>query len=141
MQGTMFEILLDYGSLGLMCAVLLYSHFQQQKRNDSLFAHFQEQLEKLRASSKEDEEKIRVRFEKVVEKYDSERSAFFEERTQLRSNLAHGIAELRKLEESNGSRMDNIMVSLEALLQSHRDAANEQRLRDLARAAKGRDAK
>jgi|TARA_Y100001963_G_scaffold67218_1_gene93692 hypothetical protein len=126
MENSLLQVMIDYGSLGIMCAFLFWQHIQNQKRNDALSVRFQDQLDNIRASSKEDEEKIRARFQIVVEKYDSERIAFFEERSSMRSELADKIDNIQ-------SQLDQMNVSGDEVLQLLRSAEQERRLLQLSR--------
>tara|TARA_R100000664_G_scaffold31376_1_gene44931 strand:+ start:164 stop:556 length:393 start_codon:yes stop_codon:yes gene_type:complete len=130
MEESLFKALLDYGSLGLMCGFLLWLHVQNQKRNDSLSARFQEQLEKIRTSAKEDEDRVRDRFMSVIEKYDTEKESFFQERTQLRSNLSGQLSSLEGKVEGMASQVAEISAMI-------KDIQSEKRIREIAR---GKDA-
>ena len=130
MEESLFKALLDYGSLGLMCGFLLWLHVQNQKRNDSLSARFQEQLEKIRTSAKEDEDRVRDRFMSVIEKYDTEKESFFQERTQLRSNLSGQLSSLEGKVEGMASQGAEISAMI-------KDIQSEKRIREIAR---GKDA-
>ena len=135
MEESIFSVLIDYGTLGITCGVLFWLHVQNTKRNDLLIVRFQEQIEKLRASAKEEEQAIRDRWMAVVEKYDSEREAFVDERTQLRSNLAAQMKEVLKELDNMKNRIDSVAVSQESQTQMMKDLASEARLKELARSA------
>ncbi len=135
MEESIFSVLIDYGTLGITCGVLFWLHVQNTKRNDLLIVRFQEQIEKLRSSAKEEEQAIRDRWMAVVEKYDSEREAFVDERTQLRSNLAAQMKEVLKELDNMKSRIESVAVSQESQIQMMKDLASEARLKELARSA------
>jgi len=130
MEESLFKALLDYGSLGLMCGFLLWLHVQNQKRNDSLSTRFQEQLEKIRTSAKEDEDRVRDRFMSVIEKYDTEKESFFQERTQLRSNLSGQLASLEGKVDAMGSQVAEIATMIKGI-------ESEKRMREIARGKDG----
>ena len=129
MEESIFKALLDYGSLGLMCAFLLWLHVQNQKRNDKLSTQFQEQLEKIRIGAKEDEDRVRDRFMSVIEKYDTEKETFFNERTQLRSNLASQLSSIE-------GKMDAIGVQVAEGSAMLKEIQAEKRMREIARGGK-----
>ena len=114
----LLKILIDYGSLGIMCAVLLWLHVQTSKKSDAQTAQFLDQLEKIRQSSKEEEEKIRNRFMEVIAKYD-------DERTQLRSNLAGQIKDLESKVDALATQMAGISAKVQEII-------NEQKMREIA---------
>ena len=135
MEESIFSVLIDYGTLGITCGVLFWLHVQNTKRNDLLIVRFQEQIEKLRSSAKEEEQAIRDRWMAVVEKYDSEREAFVDARTLLRSKLAAQMTEVLKELDNMKSRIESVAVSQESQTQMMKDLASEARLKELARSA------
>ena len=139
MEESVFSVLIDYGTLGITCGVLFWLHIQNTKRNDTLIANFQKQVEKLRASAKEEETQIRNRWMAVVEKYDMEREAMVDERTQLRSNLASQMKDIGKEIDNLKNRIEGLVISQEIQTNLMKDIANEARLKELARAASKKD--
>tara|TARA_R100000664_G_scaffold29084_2_gene40705 strand:- start:2091 stop:2522 length:432 start_codon:yes stop_codon:yes gene_type:complete len=139
MEESVFSVLIDYGTLGITCGVLFWLHIQNTKRNDTLIANFQKQVEKLRASAKEEETQIRNRWMAVVEKYDMEREAMVDERTQLRSNLASQMKDIGKEIDNLKNRIEGLVISQESQTTLMKDIANEARLKELARAASKKD--
>ena len=135
MEESIISVMVDYGTLGITCGVLFWLHIQNSKRNDTLISNFQEQIEKLRTQAKKEEQEIRDRWMAVVEKYDSEREAFVDERTQLRSNLAGQMREISKDIITIKSRIDGISVSQETQSNLIKNLAAEARLKELAQAA------
>ena len=135
MEESIISVMIDYGTLGITCGVLFWLHIQNTKRNDVLISRFQEQIEKLRTQAKKEEQEIRDRWMAVVEKYDSEREAFVDERTQLRSNLAGQMREISKDIITIKSRIDGISVSQETQSNLIKNLAAEARLKELAQAA------
>ena len=135
MEESIISVMVDYGTLGITCGVLFWLHIQNSKRNDTLISNFQEQIEKLRTHAKKEEQEIRDRWMAVVEKYDSEREAFVDERTQLRSNLAGQMREISKDIITIKSRIDGISVSQETQSNLIKNLAAEARLKELAQAA------
>ena len=135
MEESIMSVMVDYGTLGITCGVLFWLHIQNSKRNDTLISNFQEQIEKLRTQAKKEEQEIRDRWMAVVEKYDSEREAFVDERTQLRSNLAGQMREISKDIITIKSSIDGISVSQETQSNLIKNLAAEARRKELAQAA------
>jgi hypothetical protein len=69
----------------------------------------------------------------VISKYDGERDTFYQERTQLRSNLAAKMSEMTKEAVSMSAKLDAIGVSIEGLANSLKSIEQENRLRELTR--------
>ena len=135
MEESIISVMIDYGTLGITCGVLFWLHIQNTKRNDVLISRFQEQIEKLRTQAKKEEQEIRDRWMAVVEKYDMEREAMVDERTQLRSNLAAQMRDISKEIVNIKSRIDGISVSQDTQSNLIKDLAAEARLKELAQAA------
>tara|TARA_R110000824_G_scaffold111857_3_gene260665 strand:+ start:473 stop:898 length:426 start_codon:yes stop_codon:yes gene_type:complete len=134
-EESVFSVLIDYGTLGITCGVLFWLHVQNSKRNDLLIVRFQEQIEKLRTSAKDEETAIRNRWMAVVEKYDQERDAMVNERTQLRSNLSGQIRDIAKELDNMKNRVEGLVVSQDSQTRLMKDLAAEARLKELAKAA------
>ena len=135
METDILSVFLEYGSLGLFAAFLVWQHTSMQKRFDKLVEKFQDQIETIRSDHKKDVEDLRSRYDSVISTYN-------EERTQIRSNLASRIKEvkenqgdLEKLLEKNEMKIDGVMINVESCLTTLRDMAQEQKMKALAKAA------
>ena len=135
MEESILSVMVDYGTLGITCGVLFWLHIQNSKRNDTLISNFQDQVEKLRSSAKEEESQIRNRWMDVVEKYDREKQGFVDERTQLRSNLAAQMKDILKEMDNLKNRVESLVVSEDNQTRMIKDLATEARLKELARAS------
>ena len=135
MEESILSVMVDYGTLGITCGVLFWLHIQNSKRNDTLISNFQDQVEKLRSSAKEEETQIRNRWMDVVEKYDREKQGFVDERTQLRSNLAAQMKDILKEMDNLKNRVESLVVSEDNQTRMIKDLATEARLKELARAS------
>ena len=135
METDILSVFLEYGSLGLFAAFLVWQHTSMQKRFDKLVERFQDQIETIRSDHKKDVEELRARYDAVISTYN-------EERTQIRSNLASKIKELKedncdleKMLEKNEMKIDGVMINIESCLTTLRDMAQEQKMKALAKAA------
>lgn len=135
MEESILSVMVDYGTLGITCGVLFWLHIQNSKRNDTLISNFQDQVDKLRTSAKEEESQIRNRWMEVVEKYDREKKGFVDERTQLRSNLAAQMKDILKELDNLKNRVESLVVSEDNQTRMIKDLATEARLKELARAS------
>jgi len=138
MEGGITEILLEYGSLGLFAAFLVWQHLSMQKRFDALVDKFQTQLEKLRGEQKDDIEEMRERYDKVIASYNDERTA-------IRVNLAEKISQVES--QINKIPFDAIQIQIESVslaqrnshlliekgMESIKKMEEEAKLRDMAR--------
>lgn len=138
MEGSIYEYLFEFGSMGLFAAFLVWQHLNMQKRFDKLVSEFQEQIEKLRDGQKGEVEEIRDRYDKVIGSYNDERTA-------IRINLAEKIG--RVSSKLDDLPFDNVLIQTEALSLAQRNsyliiekimemmksAKEEKKLRDMAR--------
>lgn len=110
---SMAEILLEYGSLGIFLAFMVYQHQSMQKRMDSLQDKFLQNLSDLQAKAEEKELALRARYDGVINQYQDDKSVF-------RDNVAGQVQEVkRKLIKTNESILQlpfaGIHVQLEAI--------------------------
>jgi len=135
MELDILTMLADYGSIGILAAVLWYQNREQSKERRAVTTAFQEQLDRIREQSKDDQAELRDRYMTVIEKYDSERSLFFEERTALRSNLAAQIREIEQQMAAQQGNLAGLQVSIESILAQLRELSTERRMEQVARSA------
>jgi len=103
----MFDILLNHGSLGIFAAFLIWLYTNMQKRMDELVDKFQGQLEEIRKDQKSDQEALRIRYDDVIGKYDSERK-------QMRAHIKDRIEKVGGVTQKIDQRTSNILVRLES---------------------------
>ena len=110
MEGTimpLFDILLNHGSLGIFAAFLIWLYTNMQKRMDELVDKFQGQLEEIRKDQKADQEALRVRYDDVIGKYDSERK-------QMRLQIKERIEKVALLLQNVNQKTSNFLVRHDA---------------------------
>ena len=103
----LFDVLLNHGSLGIFAAFLIWLYTNMQKRMDELVDKFQGQLEEIRKDQKADQEALRVRYDDVIGKYDSERK-------QTRLQIKDRIEKVGGVTQKIDQRTSNILVRLES---------------------------
>jgi hypothetical protein len=103
----LFDILLNHGSLGIFAAFLIWLYTNMQKRMDELVDKFQGQLEEIRKDQKSDQEMLRVRYDDVIGKYDSERK-------QMRLQIKDKIEKVGALSQKIDQRTSNILIRQES---------------------------
>ena len=113
MEGGITEILLEYGSLGLFAAFLVWQHLSMQKRFDALVDKFQTQLEKMRGEQKDDIEEMRERYDKVISSYN-------DERTQIRMNLGEKIGKVA--DQIQSIPFDAVQIQIESVSLAQRNS-------------------
>jgi F0F1-type ATP synthase membrane subunit b/b' len=107
MTDALMQTLTDYGALGVFAAFLIWQFTGMQKRLDDLTERFQEQLAQINADYDERIEKMRIRYDSVIDKYDTERRTLAESLTrsvednnvkldQALDKLNEGLTEMRQ---------------------------------------------
>lgn len=102
-----FDVLLNHGSLGVFAAFLVWLYMNMQKRMDELVDKFQGQLEEIRKDQKADQEALRVRYDDVIGKYDSERK-------QMRLQIKERIEQVGVLLQNVNQKTSNFLVRHDA---------------------------
>ena len=102
-----FDVLLNHGSLGIFAAFLVWLYMNMQKCMDELVDKFQGQLEEIRKDQKADQEALRVRYDDVIGKYDSERK-------QMRLQIKERIEKVGVLLQNVNQKTSNFLVRHDA---------------------------
>lgn len=120
MEMGLFEALLEYGSMGLFAAFLVWQHLSMQKRFDKMVDRFQSQLEGIQGKGEANEDKLRERYDSVIAQYQDDKTTF-------RVNVAGKINEvIRKLEEVerevSSLPFDAVLIQIEAVSMALRNS-------------------
>lgn len=128
MESDFLNVFLEYGSLGLFAAFLVWQHLSMQKRFDKMVDNFQVQIEKIRDDHKKDTEELRSRYDNVISSYN-------DERTQLRSNLAIKLKGVREEVDEVNRKIDSSLIIIESVSVLIKSMSDEQKMRKLAKEA------
>tara|TARA_B100000214_G_scaffold323364_1_gene259775 strand:- start:1388 stop:1861 length:474 start_codon:yes stop_codon:yes gene_type:complete len=104
---SMLDILLNHGSLGVFAAFLIWLYTNMQQRMDELVNKFQTQIDEMRKDQKTEQELLRVRYDDVIGKYDSERK-------QIRLQIKEKIEKVGNISQKIDQRTSNILVRQES---------------------------
>ena len=104
MEESFLKYFLDYGSLGVMAMIFFWMLLKNQK-----------QMEEERDIHKDEQEKIRDRFQSVIEKYDSEKEALFQERLKSLAQLKTEIEVLRNINDDQKELLNESLKELKEL--------------------------
>ena len=136
-----YQYLLDYGAMGLFAAWLAYNQIQQKKAEDERVTKFQEQLDKLNTESRTDVAAVRTEskdeVEKIRQRYDGVLDEYREERTMVRERLGAKITEVaRQIEgmESTMRGIENTQAEVKAMLKEY---SEQRKLEAMLKAKKG----
>lgn len=88
MEHGIVEYLIDYGSLGIMAGIFFWLYLQNKK-----------ELLAARDRNFQEQEKIRERFQAVIEKYDIEKTEMINERINNLVELKNAINDLKQINE------------------------------------------
>ena len=105
---TMIEMLIEYGSLGIFLAFMVWQYTAMQKRLDSMVDKFQDQIDKMRGENLNQVEELRARYDTVIDKYNRERS-------ELRAQLLQEIGEMNRKSDLIALTQENTLTLIEDL--------------------------
>ena len=99
-----------------------------QEQLDRYLSDYKADIKEIRLSSKEEVDNIRGRYDVVLASYS-------EEKTQVRQNISSRVKDLGQRIENLEHEVKGVMINSENILSAIKDIANENKLRDLAKAA------
>jgi len=134
-----YSYFLEWGSMGAFAAYLVWNSIKQQKIEAERVSSFQSQLDRyledykkevrdIRKESKEETERIRTKYEEVL-------STYQDERTQVRQNISARVREVGQNISNLESEIGGVQINVENVLNLLKDMTQDQKLRDLAKAA------
>lgn len=126
---NILDVLLEYGSLGIFAAFLVWQHLSMQKRLDNLVDKFQHQIEKIRDDHRSDVDGLRDRYDSVISNYNSDLSSLKESIADRVNRNQQEIEQLQKAIERQEQKIDGIYVAVEQCSSLLKDMATEQRIR------------
>ena len=131
MENQIFNAFLEFGAMGLFCGFLVWQHLNMQKRLDQLVERFQAQLEGIQEKTEANEDKLRSRYDLILDEYRSEKTAV---RVDISGQLTKVMNKLDSLP------FDNMMIQIEALSLNQRNShrilekiREEQKVKAMAR--------
>ena len=104
--------LADYGMAGLFLMFMVWNYLQNQKRMDDMSDKFLENLDKLRKENKDNEEHIRMRYDKVIQVYQSDKDSLLTDFKETIKNLTDTISKLEDMEKSSLHKINEIFDSI-----------------------------
>jgi hypothetical protein len=112
MTQSLFSQLLDFGSLGIFAAFLIWQHIGMQKRMDTMGARFTESLDKINADYDARIEAMRERYDAVIQGIRDESTLAQKDFLSTREKLREGVSE--KLNE-NARKLDTITTIIKEI--------------------------
>tara|TARA_R110000824_G_scaffold41965_16_gene124256 strand:+ start:1254 stop:1598 length:345 start_codon:yes stop_codon:yes gene_type:complete len=113
MTQSLFSQLLDFGSLGIFAAFLIWQYIGMQRRMDSMGARFTESLDKINADYDARIEAMRERYDAVIQGIRDESTMAQKDFLSTREKLREGVIE--QLNE-NSRKLDTITALLKERL-------------------------
>ena len=112
--------LLEYGAMGLFAAFLVWQHLSMQKRLDKLLEKFQQQLNGIQDKAEANEDKLRARYDVVLEQYRSDKSTF---RESVASQVEESIRAIDSIKKTILSLpFENLQIQIEGLSLNQRNS-------------------
>jgi len=122
MEMGILDALLEYGSMGLFAAFLVWQHLSMQKRFDALVDKFQIQLTGFQDKSEVNEEKLRERYDKVISQYQEDKTTF---RVDVAGQVTEAIRKIDEVEKNiDALPFETILLQIEALSMAQRSSQN-----------------
>jgi len=109
MTDALLQTLTDYGALGLFAGFLVWQFIGLQKRLDKLVENFQTQLAQINTGYDDRIEKMRERYDIVIEQYRKEGADAQRDFAKIRESVQHDIT--HKIDQI-GDKMDTITREL-----------------------------
>ena len=113
MEMGIIDALLEYGSMGLFAAFLVWQHLNMQKRFDALVDKFQTQLTGFQDKAEDNEEKLRGRYDTVISQYQEDKNSFSSSTIRKLETIEKGIDSLP---------FDSVLIQIEALSMAQRSS-------------------
>ncbi len=113
MTDAIIQQLIQGGSMGLFAAFLVWQFIGLQKRLDNLVKDFRTQLVDIQSHGDQHEEKLRDRYDAVIEKTEAEKA-------DLRDNVVKAV-------EENARKLDAALDKLDTGLTEMRDIRSRSR--------------
>jgi flagellar biosynthesis chaperone FliJ len=112
------DLLINGSPMAAFAAFLIYLYSTMQKRMDGLVANFQTQLDSIRHEYKQDTEALRLRYDGVIETYNSER-------TEIRVNVSGKVVEMERQIAKVQGEIDALAIAVDAQGDAARAAAHQ----------------
>mgnify|MGYP003652270324 FL=1 len=105
--------MLDYGALGLFVIFMVYQHMSMQKRFDSLVANFQLKLDGIQDKAEAAEDKLRERYDTVINQYQQDAITF---REGVAGEVKEAIRRIDRVDQTiDNLPFDSVQIQIEAL--------------------------
>lgn len=125
--------LADYGMAGLFLMFMVWNYLQNQKRMDDMSDKFIENLDKLRKENKDNEEHIRVRYDKVIQVYQSDKDSLLTDFKETIKELTNTVHKLEDMEKTSLHKIDEIFDSIHDVQRNLEKAEQERKAKNEAR--------
>lgn len=133
MESSIFNVLFEYGSLGIFAGFLVWQHLSMQKRIDSLIEKFQDQLDKIQKTSQENEEKLRTRYDAVITTYQEEKTILKADVVAKIETVQSKVNEIKVTVDSNDILVRDSLLVTQRSNEILKAMEDEKRLKDIAR--------
>ena len=104
MDSELLKYALDFGTMGIMAYIFFWLYLRQQKKIDEMLI-----------SQKEEEDKIRLRWSQVIEKYDKEKDELMKERLESLVKLKNEVYNLKEINEKQDKQLFQAIEELKLL--------------------------
>jgi hypothetical protein len=135
MPDSLLSQLLDFGALGIFAGFLIWQHLGMQKRLDNLVDRFQAQLKDIDDGFEDRVEKMRARYDIVIENIRRECRESEKDLIAQRDALQDRLADLAK---EGDRKLDVAIEKIDLGLKTMAKKYEEEKIERLARDREGR---
>ena len=139
MEPSTFNVLFEYGSLGIFAGFLVWQHLAMQKRVDNLIEKFQEQLDKIQKNYQESEEKLRTKYDAVIATYQEEKTLLKADVLSKVDGLHGKMADMKTVVDSNDLLVRDTLLMTQRSNEILKSMEEERRIKDMARKMSAED--
>lgn len=139
MEPSTFNVLFEYGSLGIFAGFLVWQHLAMQKRVDNLIEKFQEQLDKIQKNYQESEEKLRTKYDAVIATYQEEKTLLKADVLSKVDGLHSKMRDMKTVVDSNDLLVRDTLLMTQRSNEILRSMEEERRIKDMARKMSAED--
>ena len=133
MEPSAFNVLFEYGSLGVFAVFLVWQHLAMQKRVDTLIDKFQDQLNKIQKNYQESEEKLRGKYDAVIASYQEEKTVLKADLVTKIDNIQDRLTDVKTVVDSNDILVRDTLLLTQRSNEILKAIEEEKRIKDMAR--------
>jgi len=111
---------MEFGAMGMFAAFLVWQHLSMQKRLDLLLEKFQQQLGGIQDKAEANEDKLRARYDTVLDQYREDKKTF---RDSVAAQVIESIRAIDSIKKTiSDLPFENLQIQIEGLSLNQRNS-------------------